>query len=188
MSVRVPQAWVTWSLVAVLASVFGLQQLAGDRMAVLALQPATFQPWQLASYALLHASLAHLVANGACLAYFGPRVEFALGPGRFVVLLAGCAIAGAACQLAAGPTAIPTVGASAAVYGLLVAGWRLWPRDAALRTTAAAYAGLALLAAMTGPAGGSDAAWAHIGGLGAGSAAASWLRPRKCPTGARSTA
>jgi membrane associated rhomboid family serine protease len=165
-SVHVPRAWATWSLLVTLASLFVLQQIAGDGLASLALQPAAFRPWQLVTYAGLHAGLAHLLANAACLACFGPRVEFAIGPARYLALLAASAAGGGLLQFLTGQGAC--VGASGAVYGLLAAGWVLWPRDRLLRATVATYAGLALLAAASGPAGTGEAVWAHLGGLLAG--------------------
>jgi membrane associated rhomboid family serine protease len=159
-----PRAWVTWSLVAAIAVVHALL-LTGVDVGRLSLQPAAFAPWQLLTYGLVHASAAHLLANGACLAIAGPRVEYALGASRHAALLAACVATGGLAQaVATWAGAVPpasTVGASGAVYGLLVASWVVRRPAAPVPASAAVYGGLAIAAIV----GGRSAAYAHLGGM-----------------------
>ncbi len=184
MIARIPRPWLTWSLLASLVVVFLLRGVASDLVLELALQPQAFKPWQLVTYACLHASWGHLAANGAGLVYFGCRVELFLGWRRYGAFLVVCAVGGGLSQLSAAwagvSPAIATVGASGAVYGLLVAGWVLWPRDWVLRATVVMYAVLALVSVLNAG-GGPTAVYAHLGGMATG---VLWLRR---PSGVRST-
>ncbi|HTI17548.1 MAG TPA: rhomboid family intramembrane serine protease [Trinickia sp.] len=91
-----------------------------------------FHLWQIGTYSLLHANLAHLFFNMFGLYMFGRDVELALGRMRLLALYAASVIAGALVQLAvllaSPPAGYPTVGASAGVFGLLVTYAVLFPR------------------------------------------------------------
>jgi hypothetical protein len=90
---------VTRALIAANVAAFGLQLAYADAVvAPLALWPVGtfhvhdvrgtvgFHPWQLVTYAFLHANLVHLVLNMFALHMFGRDVERALGGGRFLEL------------------------------------------------------------------------------------------------------
>ncbi len=77
------------------------------------------------SYAFLHGGATHLVFNGIWLAAFGSPVARRFGAGRFLVLGALGAVAGAAAYLAASPVQLaPMIGASAAVSAYMGAAAR----------------------------------------------------------------
>lgn len=99
-----------------------------------ALWPLTsgaFMPWQVLSYALLHGDTAHLFFNMLGLWMFGSELELLWGRRRFLQFVVACVLAAAAAQLVV--TALmgslaPTVGASGAIYGLLLAYALSFPR------------------------------------------------------------
>jgi membrane associated rhomboid family serine protease len=92
-----------------------------------------FRPWQLVTYAFLHASVAHLLLNMLALSIFGRDVERVLGGRRFLVLYFTAVLSAAGVQLmvvslaSAGPP-YPTVGASGGVFGVLLAFAIFYPR------------------------------------------------------------
>jgi membrane associated rhomboid family serine protease len=83
-----------------------------------------FMPWQVLSYALEHGSMSHLFFNMLALWMFGSELERLWGTKRYLQFIAVAAITAAAAQLvvtAAMGSMHSTVGASGAVYGLLLA-------------------------------------------------------------------
>lgn len=95
--------------------------------------PAPFHPWQLVTYAFLHdpTDIWHIIFNMFALYMFGPLLEQYWGARRFVGYYFVCLIAAGAAQLAvdyafhAGGDAI---GASGAIFGILLAFGMLFPR------------------------------------------------------------
>jgi membrane associated rhomboid family serine protease len=184
---------VTKALLWILGIAFLLQQLNPDTAAWhFALWPlgefrtqegfvSLFQPWQLLSYALLHGDWIHIFFNAFALIQFGPRLEYSLGQKRYIQFLLVCTVGAALCQLAvatmmvnAGHRPFPTVGASGAIYGVLLAWAVMWPHDRVLmilppmevsvRTMVIIFGVLALLLGVTGTAQGV-AHFAHLGGM-----------------------
>jgi len=111
-----------------------LLEIAGgeDLIASFALWPlqssfmpqAHFMPWQLVTYAFLHANFTHLAFNMYGLWMFGREMEYLLGPRLlFKLYFASVLSAGLMQLLATNFTggAYPTVGASGGVFGLLLA-------------------------------------------------------------------
>lgn len=81
--------------------------------------------WTFVTYALLHGSWAHLLTNGLWLVAFGSAVAKRFGVLRFWVFSAAAAAGGAGLHLAVHfGEAVPVVGASAAVAGLMAAAAR----------------------------------------------------------------
>jgi membrane associated rhomboid family serine protease len=84
-----------------------------------------FEPWQLVTYAFLHGSYGHIFANMFALLIFGPDVERLFGTRYFVLYYFVCAISAALTQMLV--TALvpdvfgPTIGASGAIFGILLA-------------------------------------------------------------------
>ena len=83
-----------------------------------------FWPWQLISYAVLHGGLAHLLFNMLGLWMFGADLERLWGRPRYLKLVAASVFTAALLQLLV--TALlgsrsPTIGASGAIFGLLLA-------------------------------------------------------------------
>lgn len=102
-------------------------------MASLALWPlgAGFMPWQLLSYAFLHAGFAHLAVNMFGLWMFGRDLEAVLGRARMAKLYVASVIGAAVTQLlVAGLSGsqYPTVGASGGVFGVLLAYAMVFPQ------------------------------------------------------------
>ena len=90
-----------------------------------------FAPWQPFTSGFLHAGLAHLATNLFGLWMFGREVERMLGATRFATLyFTSLATAGAGQLLfdAVAGSAVPALGASGAVFGVLVAFAMLFPR------------------------------------------------------------
>lgn len=128
--------------------------------------------WQLFTYAFLHANGWHIFFNMFALWMFGPHVEGIWGGRRFFRYYVLCILGAAAAQFAIAPDAL-VIGASGAIYGVLLAFGFLLP-DAVIylffffpvRALQAVLfiALLTLVSAMS--AGGSHIAhFAHLGGM-----------------------
>jgi membrane associated rhomboid family serine protease len=121
--------WVTRLLVANVV-VFALQgamtpAIFNSLVLVPALLPV--RPWTLITYQFLHGGLWHLAFNMLALFFFGPRLEARLGGGRFLGLYLASGIGGAVLSLLTPMSAI--IGASGAVFGVLLAFARYYPRE-----------------------------------------------------------
>jgi membrane associated rhomboid family serine protease len=84
------------------------------------------RPWTIITYMFLHAGLMHLAFNMLGLFFFGPRVEERLGSRSFLNLYLISGISGALLSLIMGPSAA-VLGASAAVFGVMLAFAWFWP-------------------------------------------------------------
>ena len=77
----------------------------------------------------LHGGFLHLASNMLYLWIFADNVEDRLGPARFLLLYLSCGVAAAVSQILAAPTsAIPMVGASGSIAGVLGAYLLMFPR------------------------------------------------------------
>ncbi len=101
-------------------------------------QPYSFYPWQIVSYMFMHGSLGHIFFNLFALWIFGSAIEYTIGTKRFVQYYFLTGIGAAALHMmvnigaspiltAQGLYYIPTVGASGAVFGLLLAFGMMFP-------------------------------------------------------------
>jgi membrane associated rhomboid family serine protease len=94
---------------------------------------AHLELWRFVTFQFLHANFAHLFSNMLSLFLFGPIVENDLGPRRFLGFYLLCGCSGAVAYLLllmAGVLQganVPLVGASAGIFGVLVAGAILAP-------------------------------------------------------------
>jgi membrane associated rhomboid family serine protease len=99
-----------------------------------------FYPWQLLTYQFMHANIMHLLFNMVFgLWMFGMEVENMWGSKKFLTFYLACGIVAGIAQLILAPLlqsssivdiygrGIPTVGASGAVYGVLIAFGMLFP-------------------------------------------------------------
>ena len=88
-----------------------------------------FQPWRLVTYLFLHAGFLHLIFNMLLLYWLGRSVEQAMGPRSFSVIYFGAGIGGALLDvvLAQFFGINFVIGASGAVYGIMVAFAMLYP-------------------------------------------------------------
>jgi membrane associated rhomboid family serine protease len=114
--------------------VFALQWLTNDQLLdAFALWPLgppacfdchAFEPWQLVSYAFLHGGFTHLAGNMFALFIFGPDVERVLGGRRFALYYFACVVGAGLTQLwvvhSIYPEPNPTLGASGAIFGILL--------------------------------------------------------------------
>ncbi len=127
---------VTKALMLICAVVYCLQVLLPMLPvdALLALWPlgsGRFWPWQLLSYGLLHGSLSHLLLNMLGLWMFGADLERLWGRDRYLQLIAASTLTAALAQLLVGVligAGGPTLGASGAIFGLLLAYGLMFPQ------------------------------------------------------------
>lgn len=165
--------WVKRLLIANIA-VFFIAGASPELYRVLILYPPWIlsRPWTLVTYMFLHGGMGHLFFNMIGLFFFGPRLESRLGPKDFLWLyfLSG---AGGALFSVVFATQHPVVGASGAVYGVLLGYALFWPREkiyiygilpveawllASLLVFGSLYSGFSGSASRT-------AHFAHLGGL-----------------------
>jgi membrane associated rhomboid family serine protease len=135
----------------------------------------------------MHGGWFHILGNMWFLSLFGDNVEDAMGPVRFALFYLVCGVAAALAHVASSPdSAVPIVGASGAIGGVMGAYAVLYPRAPVHvlvplgfffpRFVVPAYLMLGywfLLQILGGiPAlqgsGGGVAFWAHVGGFAAG--------------------
>jgi membrane associated rhomboid family serine protease len=86
------------------------------------------RPWSVVTYMFLHAGIWHIGFNMLALYFFGPAVETRLGGRRFVGLYLSSGVMGALLSIPFTPHAA-IVGASGAVFGVMLAFARYWPRQ-----------------------------------------------------------
>jgi membrane associated rhomboid family serine protease len=135
----------------------------------------------------LHGSWMHLIGNMLYLGVFGRNVEDNLGRVRFLAFYLFCGLVAAATHVAFNAaSAVPTVGASGAISGVLGAFLILYPRATVrmfvflfiVRVRAwvvliywfllQALGGLSQLSQLQPDVSGGTAVWAHVGGFVAG--------------------
>jgi len=165
--------WVRRLIVANII-VFFLQQTVAGVTNALAFVPAyTFvRPWTLVTYMFVHANITHILFNMLALYFFGPRVEERLGETRFITLYAVSGVSGAILSLIFAPFA-PIIGASGAVFGVMLAFARFWPTaliyimgilPIQARVAVLLMAGISLWSGLSGSRTGV-ADFAHLGGF-----------------------
>lgn len=153
---------------AFVASAFLPPRLVNEFVLVPGLIP--LRPWTVVTYQFLHAGIMHLLFNMIGLYFFGPRLEARIGSRHFLFLylLSG---AGGAVLSVFTPRAL-IVGASGAVFGVLLGFARYWPREriyiyalipVEARILVIFLAGLSLWSGFSG--GGNIAHFAHLGGF-----------------------
>ncbi len=86
-----------------------------------------FRPWTVITYMFLHGGLGHIFFNMIGLFFFGPRLEQRLGGRHFIWFYFVSGMVGAALSIFT--PRVPIVGASGAVFGVLLGFARYWPRD-----------------------------------------------------------
>jgi membrane associated rhomboid family serine protease len=164
--------WVQRLLIANIGMFFVQQTMPGVTDA-LAFVPvlALARPWSIVTYMFLHGSMMHILLNMLGLYFFGPRVEQRLGADRFLWLYFLSGISGALLSLWLAPQS-PIIGASAAIFGVVLAFARFWPTDkiyiwGVLPLEARWFVGitvvLAIYSGLNGSTGGV-ADFAHLGG------------------------
>ncbi|MBO4595707.1 MAG: rhomboid family intramembrane serine protease [Bacteroidales bacterium] len=142
-----------------------------------------FRAWQPLTYMFMHANFWHIFFNMYTLVIFGMVTERIIGSRKFLIFYLVCGLAAAAVHLGVnalmGSPGYPTVGASGAIYGVLIAYAMLFPESRMMllfppvvlkaKWLAAIFIGIELLSGVLGTADGI-AHFAHLGG-----ALAGWL-------------
>jgi membrane associated rhomboid family serine protease len=144
--------------------------------------------WTPLTSMFLHGGWGHILGNSIYFWVFGNNIEDSMGPGRFLAFYLLCGLAAAAAHVLSAPTsAVPTVGASGAISGVMGAYLILYPnvrvnmlfppwifRTFAIRAWIVLifwFGGQALSAFFTPldpDVSNGVAVWAHIGGFVAG--------------------
>jgi len=117
-------------LMIVMGIVFLLQMVVSNRISLtLGLVPILvwkkYFLWQLATYIFLHGGITHLLFNFLALWMFGGELESYWGSRKFLGYFLFCGIGAGICTVIFTPYQfIPVIGASGAIYGILLAfGW-----------------------------------------------------------------
>lgn len=130
--------------------------------------------WQLITYIFLHGGITHLLFNLLALWMFGGELESYWGPRKFLRYFLFCGVGAGICTVLFTPYQfIPVIGASGAIYGILLAfGWLfpnrliyiyfLFPIPA--KYMVIIFGLIELFASMEGT-GGGIAHLTHLGGL-----------------------
>lgn len=176
--------WVVRLLIANVV-VFFLTAAQPRLGALLALWPMGIlsQPWGVVTYMFVHANFWHLFFNMLAIFFFGPRLEMQLGGKSFLKLYFLSGLGGAAFSFLFAPHAA-VVGASGAVFGVLLGFAYFWPKapiyiwgvlPVQARWLVIILAVVSLYAGISGS-GTGIAHFAHLGGFAAGYAYLRWQR------------
>jgi membrane associated rhomboid family serine protease len=140
-------------------------------------------PWSFFTYMFMHANFMHVFGNMLILFFFGPPLENKFGSAYFIKYYILCGLSGAVlAPLFVGGQPTSLLGASGAVFGLLLAFAMNWP-DAQIYlyflfpVPAKWFVGvlgvITLFATVRGS-GGGVAHWAHLGGMATGFVMLRW--------------
>ena len=109
---------------------FFVEMTAPGIINALALQPrfVVTEPWTLVTYMFLHdpRGISHILFNMFALYMFGSRVEERMGGSRFLTLYFVSGLAGALLSILLAPRSA-VIGASGAIFGIMLAFARFWP-------------------------------------------------------------
>ncbi|MCX8116798.1 MAG: rhomboid family intramembrane serine protease [Desulfobacterota bacterium] len=167
------------TLMILMGAFFLLQMLVSHRIELyLGLVPILvwkrYFLWQLVTYLFLHGGIAHLLLNLLALWWFGGELENYWGSKKFLIYFFFCGIGAALCTVVFTPhQMVPVVGASGAIYGILLAfGWLFPNRPIYLyflfpipaKYMVILFGLIALLSSAEGS-GGRIAHLTHLGGL-----------------------
>jgi membrane associated rhomboid family serine protease len=132
-----------------------------------------FMLWQPLTYMFLHIGLWHLVVNMLMLWFFGSAIEASWGRRQFLFFYFFTGIGAGLCSFVVSMgSGMPVVGASGAIFGILVAYAMMYPDSMILlffifpmkmRHAVLVLAGINLLGAISSP-GSGIAYFAHLGG------------------------
>ncbi len=116
---------ISMPLEILLRKFFALNPLSG--FLYQGLLPMDFYPWQLLTYQFMHSTqdFWHIAMNMLILWMFGMEIENIMGSKKFLVFYLACGIGAGLAQILVSPLlgdpGAPTIGASGAVYGVMVA-------------------------------------------------------------------
>jgi len=166
--------WVKRLLIAN-AVVFVLTILVGPRFVFewFGFHPSRIltRPWGALTYMFLHGGFWHLFVNMLVLFFFGPPLEARWGSREFIKFYLICGLGGVALSFLFMPASV--IGASAAVYGVMLAFAMAWPEAPIYiwgifpvkAKWLVAFLFVVSLFSAVGDAGGGVAHFAHLGGL-----------------------
>ncbi len=137
-----------------------------------------FQIWQLVTYAFLHGGLMHIAFNMFALFMFGGVIERTFGKRNYLLYYFVCLLVAGICQLIVlhlmGGRMVPTLGASGAIFGLLLAFGMMYPHERIMLIIppipmpawvfVMGYGAIELFLGVTGTEAGV-AHFAHLGGM-----------------------
>ena len=157
-----------------------------DYFALHAWQSDLYKPWQLITHMFLHGDFSHILGNMFALWMFGSILENVWGPKRFLLFYMLCGVGAAIIHLAIlSYQLVPltsqydrllnsaTLGASGAVFGILIAFVYLFPNTyiyiyflfpVKAKWLGIAYFAFELYKGIENSAGDNVARWAHVGG------------------------
>jgi len=130
---------VTVWLIVINVVVYVLNGLSDDLLAQLGYFSAStaiyhLQVWRFITFQFLHASFSHIFFNMLALYFFGPLIEGYLGSRRYLAFYLLCGTAGAGMYLILWALGLlhagaqtPLIGASAGIFGVLVAAAKIAP-------------------------------------------------------------
>ncbi len=141
-------------------------------------ESSLFKVWQPITYMFMHSGFFHILFNMYTLLMFGSIVENILGTRKYIVFYVICGLGAAALHFLIaeliGDQNIPMVGASGAIYGVLIAYAMLFPQSRmtlifppvslSAKWMVVIFAGIELLTGVTGTIEGV-AHFAHLGGM-----------------------
>ena len=142
-----------------------------------ALVNTRFMVWQFFTYMFLHGGISHIFFNMLVLWMFGAELEYNWGSRDFIIYYLVCGVGGGllvwfTAFLGLSSMTAPTIGASGAIFGLLVAFGLMWPDRLiyiwgiipmkALHLVLL-FGAIDLFSGLTGS-GGRIAVFAHVGG------------------------
>jgi rhomboid family protein len=126
---------ITFTLIVINAIVFLLELTNGDPfVARWALVPADISSGQhfetVLTSMFMHASWSHIIGNMVFLWVFGPEIEDAMGPARYLVFYLVGGVVAMLSQVAFAPhSTVPNLGASGAIAAVMGAFLVTYPRD-----------------------------------------------------------
>jgi membrane associated rhomboid family serine protease len=137
-----------------------------------------FRPWQLITYAFMHGGFQHIAFNMLALWMFGGSIERLFGGREFLLYYFVCLVVAALAQLVVVQWFThgfyPTLGASGAIFGLLLAFGMMYPHEKVMLIFlpipmpawlfVIGYAVIELVLGVTGTQAGV-AHFAHLGGM-----------------------
>lgn len=168
---------VSLGIIGACAIIYFIQAGLPAALALWPLDSGRFGAWQLLSYGFLHGDFSHIFFNMFAVWMFGLAVEQAWGSKRFAFYYVTCLLAAALTQLAVQEITgqmWPTIGASGAVFGLLLAYGVMYPENRVMliflpvpikaKWFVLIYAGVELALGLTNTLP-TVAHFAHLGGL-----------------------
>ena len=178
--------WIVFAMLAVMLGIFGAQELGYIDTIYYGLVPGRLRhegDWDtLFSYMWLHGSWPHILGNAYFMYTFGDNIEHLFGRVRFALFFIAAGVAGGLLHyLLTTKTAMPVVGASGAIAGILGAYLWAFPRQRLFQVVLwvqlkipvwvylFVWVGFHVVMARFGAGASAEVAWfAHLGGFALG--------------------